>query len=104
MSNNDNILQNYFAALNQHFDAVSNFNNQTTALLTSTKLVDLFCEDLGAQVFNGTLGKNEPTNIEKLLVMIKKIASDSKSYLDKLSIYVLILEKLITLVVEVQNS
>jgi hypothetical protein len=86
---------------NKHFDAVSNFNNQTTALLTSSKLVDLFCEDLRAQVFNGMLGKNQPTNIEKLLVIIKKIGSDSKSYLDKLSSYIFILENLITLVVEV---
>ncbi len=99
MSNNDNTLQNYFAALNQHFDAVSNFNNQTTAFLTSDQLVDLFCEDLGMQAFNGTLGENKPTNIEKLLVIIKKIGSDSKSYLDKLSSYVLILENLITFVV-----
>ena len=87
--------------MSQHFDAVSNFNNQTTAFLTSDKLVDLFCEDLGMQVFNGTLGKNQPTNIEKLLVIIKKIGSDSKSYLDKLSSYILILENLITFVVEV---
>ena len=101
MSNDDNILQNYFASLNKHFYAVSNFNNQTTALLTSNKLVDLFCEDLGAQVFNGTLGKNKPTSVEKLLVIIKKISSDSKSYLDKLSSYVLILEKLITFFIKV---
>ena len=101
MSNNDNTLQNYFAALNQHFDAVSNFNNHTTALLTSNKLFDLFCEDLGAQAFNRTLGENELTNIEKLLVIIKQIGSDSNSYLDKLSSYILILENLITFVVEV---
>ena len=101
MPNDNNILQNYFASLNKHFDAVSNFNNQTTALLASDKLVDLFCEDLGKQAFNEMLGKNKPTNIEKLLVIIKKIESDSKSYLDNISIYVLILEKLITFVIKV---
>jgi hypothetical protein len=101
MPNDNNILQNYFASLNKHFDAVSNFNNQTTALLTSDKLVDLFCEDLGKQAFNGMLGKNKPTNIEKLLVIIKKIESDSKSYVDKISSYVVILEKLITFVIKV---
>jgi hypothetical protein len=93
MSDDDNILQNYFASLNKHFDAVSNFNNQTTALLTSSKLVDLFCEDLGKQAFNGMLGKNKPTNIEKLLVIIKKIESDSKSYVDQISSYVVIFRK-----------
>lgn len=97
MLNDDNILQNYFASLNKHFDAVSNFNNQTTAFLTSSKLVDLFCEDLGKQAFNGMLSQNKPTNIEKLLVIINKIESDSKSYLDNISIYILILEKLIIL-------
>lgn len=101
MPNDDNILQNYFASLTKHFDAVSNFNDQTTALLTSYKLVDLFCEDLGEKAFNGMLGEKKPTSIEKLLVIIKKIASDSKSYLDKLSIYVFLLEKLITLVIKV---
>ena len=101
MPNDNNILQNYFASLNKHFDAVSNFNNQTTALLTSSKLIDLFCEDLGKQAFNGMLGKNKPTNIEKLLVVIKKIESDSKSYLDNISSYVLILEKLITFIIKV---
>ena len=101
MPNDNNILQNYFASLNKHFDAVSNFNNQTTALLTSSKLVDLFCEDLGKQAFNGMLGKNKPTNIEKLLVIIKKIETDSKFYVDQISSYVVILEKLITFVIKV---
>jgi hypothetical protein len=101
MPNDDNILQNYFASLNKHFDAVSNFNNQTNILLASDKLVDLFCEDLGKQAFHGTLGKNKPSNIEKLLVIIKTIESDSKSYVDKLSSYVLILEKLITFFIKV---
>ena len=101
MPNDDNILQNYFASLTKHFDAVSNFNNQTTTLLTSSKLVDLFCEDLGKRAFNGMLGENKPTSVEKLLVIIKKISSDSKSYLDQLSISIILLEKLITLVIKV---
>ena len=47
------------------------------------------------------LGANKPTSVEKLLVIIKKISSDSKSYLDQLSISIILLEKLITLVIKV---
>ena len=101
MPNDNNILQKYFAALNKHFDAVSNFNRKTKDFLTSSELVDLVCEDLGMQVFTGMLGKNKSTSVEKSLAIIEKIEGDSKSYLDKLSIYVLLLEKLITLVIKV---
>ena len=100
MSKNDNILQNYFAALNEQIDSVSYFNDQTEAFLASDKLVNLLCEDLGLQAFKGIFGSGNPTNVEKLLVLIRELAIDSKSYLDRLSTYAPVLGKLITFIIK----
>jgi hypothetical protein len=61
------------------------FHNQTKQLLNSPKLSDLFYEDLGMQVVKGTLTGQEPSNVEKILAILKEIAFSSKSYLNKLS-------------------
>ena len=104
MLNHDNILQKYFASLNNHINDVSQFHSQTEKFLMSSKVSDLFYEDLGKhlsmQVMKETLAENKLSNFEKILTLIKEVASDSKFYLDKLSFFTPILGNLIAIVLK----
>ena len=85
MRTDHNILSVYFASLSNHITDLTIFHNQTEQLLNSPKLSDLFYEDLGTQVVKGTLIGKEPSNVEKILVILREIAIGSKFYLNKLS-------------------
>ena len=85
MRSNNNILQNYFAALNNQINNIKVFHNQTEQLLSSDEITNLHAEDLARQVVKDFIIGKDLSVAEKILAILSEIAADSKTYLSKLS-------------------
>jgi hypothetical protein len=98
-------LSSYFTLLNNHITEVANFNAVTNEFLSSATAADLYFEDVGKRIFIEMLGFNVSfSSSQKILVLIKEIAEQSKSYLDKFISYSKILDELIKFISSVENS
>lgn len=82
---NNNIFENYFAALNKHIIDVKIFHNKTELLSTRDEIDNLHAEDLADQVVNGSILGKEITRADKILMILKEIAIGSTAYQNKLS-------------------
>ena len=85
MRSNNNILQNYFAALNNQINNIKVFHNQTEQLLSSDEITNLHAEDLAQQMVKDFVIGKDLSIAEKILAILSEIAADSKTYLSKLS-------------------
>ena len=82
---NNNILQNYFADLNNQINNLKDFHNQTEQLLSSDEITNLHATDLARQVVKDFIIGKDLSVAEKILAILSEIAADSKTYLSKLS-------------------
>ena len=82
---NNNILQNYFAALNNQIIDIKVFHNQTEQLLSSDEITNLHAEDLARQVEKDFIIGKDLSIADKIFAILSEIAADSKTYLSKLS-------------------
>ena len=85
MRSNNNILQNYFAALNTQISNLKVFHNQTEQLFNSDELSNLHAAGLAQQVVDGAIIGKDLSVAEKILAILSEVAADSKTYLSKLS-------------------
>lgn len=85
MRSNNNILQNYFAALNNQINNIKVFHNQTEQLLSSDEITNLHAEDLARQVVKDFIIGKDLSIADKIFAILSEIAADSKTYLCKLS-------------------
>ncbi len=105
MQKHSTTLSSYFILLNNHITEVANFNAVTNEFLSSATIADLFFEDVGKRIFIEMLGFNVSfSTSQKILVLIKEIAEQSKSYLDKFISYSKILDELIRFISSEKNS
>lgn len=105
MQKQSTTLSSYFTLLNNHITEVANFNAVTNEFLSSATAADLYFEDVGKRIFIEMLGFNVSfSSSQKILVLIKEIAEQSKSYLDKFISYSKILDELIKFISSVENS
>ena len=105
MQKHNTTLSNYFTLLNNHITEIANFNVVTNEFLSSATIADLYFEDMGKRIFIETLGFNSNfSSSQKILVLIKDIAEQSKSYLDKFISYSKILDELIRFISSGENS
>ena len=82
---NNNILQNYFADLNNQINNLKDFHNQTEQLLSSDEITNLHAEDLAQQIVKDFVIGKDLGIAEKIFAILSEIAADSKTYLSKLS-------------------
>ena len=82
---NNNIFENYFAALNNHIVDIRIFRNKTEQLSTCEEIHNLHAEHLALQVVKDSILGKELTIAEKILTILNQIAIDGKTYQDQLS-------------------
>ena len=105
MQKHDITLSNYFTLLNNHITEIANFNVITNEFLSSATIADLYFEDVGKRIFIEMLGlKVSFSNSQKILALIKEIANNSKSYLDKFIGYSNILDELVRFISSEQSN
>ncbi len=104
MQNNGNTLTSYLILLKNHISETAKFNYLTNNFLSSPTIADLFFEDMGRVFFEEILGDVTFSTSQKVLFLIKEIADQSKSYLERFISYAKALEELIKFIGNTKNS
>lgn len=93
---NNNIFENYFAALKNHIIDIRIFHNKTELLSTRSEIDTLHAEDLADHVVKGSILGKEITRAEKILTILNEIAISSTAYQNKLSKLMLIFGNIVS--------